>query len=341
MDLKSLIFTLCEQSGTPGREDNVSDKICEKISEYANVSKDINGNVHAVMGNPDGKCILLDAHIDQIGLVVTKINEKGFLKVSPSGGMDMRIMNDTLFTVHGKEDIKAVVCCLPPHLSDGAEDTAVSADKLWLDTGMSYERISNLVEIGDSVTFAQKGGNLLGNRIFSPALDNRCCASLLIRCAELLKDSKLNCRVNFLFSSKEEVGGMGATTGSFIVKPDKAIVFDVSFASQCGVSSSESGELSKGPMLGLAPILDREIYNDLKALGEKYNIPTQNEVMGGRTGTNADNISISAGGIKTGLVSIPLRNMHTPAEVIDVDDIELTSQLIYRYITDVFDKEAK
>ncbi len=335
MELKNLIFTLCSQQGIPGREYEITDKIAEILGENNSVYdiyRDKNNNLHASLGNPDGKTIMLDAHIDQIGFVVTKIDENGFLKVSKVGGMDMRVMNDTLFTVHGKEPVKAVVCCLPPHLSDGNEDTAVSEDKLWLDTGMSKERVESLIEIGDSITFAQECMELAGTKIAGPALDDRCCAALLIRCAEILKDKKLNCKVEFLFSSKEEVGGMGAQTGSFIVQPDEAIAFDVSFAKQSGVSDASSGKLSKGPMIGYSPVLSREIYDRLICIAKENNISYQHEIMGGKTGTNADEISITAGGRKTGLISIPLRNMHTQAEIIDVQDIENTAQLVCKYI---------
>ena len=335
MDTQKLILELCSVNGVSGREGEIADKIAgilANINGVYDIHKDINGNLHACMGKNESKTIMLDAHIDQIGMIVTKIDEKGFLKVSHVGGMDMRIINDTLFTVHGKEDIKAVVCCLPPHLSDGNEDTAVSKDKVYLDTGMSYERVKSLVEIGDSVTFAQLGVALCDGRIASPALDDRCCAAVLIRCAELLSEKDLDCKVNFLFSSKEEVGGMGARTGAFTVKPDCAIAFDVSFAKQPGVSDCESGELSKGPMIGISPTLSREMSNELKLIAKDNNIPYQTEIMGGTTGTNADDISANAGGIKTALISVPLKNMHTPAEIIDVSDIENSALLAAKYI---------
>ncbi|MCR5636898.1 MAG: M28 family peptidase [Clostridiales bacterium] len=338
MDTQKLILELCSAHGISGREEKAADKIAEILADIKgiyDIHKDINGNLHACMGTNETKTILLDAHIDQIGMVVTKIDEKGFLKVSPVGGMDMRIINDTLFTVHGKEDVKAVVCCLPPHLSDGNEDTAVSKDKVYLDTGMSCERVKELVEIGDGVTFAQQGFALCDGRIASPALDDRCCAAVLIKCAELLSEKELDCKVHFLFSSKEEVGGIGAKTGAFSIKPDRAIAFDVSFAKQPGVADCDSGEMSKGPMIGISPTLSRDMTNELKLIAKNNNIEYQTEIMGGTTGTNADDISANAGGIKTALISVPLRNMHTPAEIIDVNDIENSALLAAKYILQI------
>ena len=173
MTMQEILFKLCSAGGISGNEMSAADVAADLISNYARVSRDTNGNIFATMGKDGEKNILIDAHIDQIGFIVTKIDDEGFLKLSPCGGTDMRVMNDTLLTVMGKKKINAVACCLPPHLSDGNEDKAISKQSIWADTGLSAECVKKLVSIGDSVVFDQKPAELLKTRITAPSLDNR------------------------------------------------------------------------------------------------------------------------------------------------------------------------
>ena len=275
----------------------------------------------------------LDAHIDQIGFVITSITSKGFLKAEKCGGIDLRVVQGCGVKIYGKEVIKGIVCCMPPHLSDGNEDKAIGADKVYIDTGLSYDEVNNVVSIGDTVSFYEEPEMLLNNRVTSPGLDNRASVASIIRVAQLLQGKKCNYKVVALFSSQEETYQLGAKTGAFISDADEAIVVDVSFASQPDISGQYSNiELSKGPMLCVCPTLNKDMYKDLVNTAIKCNIPYQNEVCGGMTGTNADSITICKNGIKTALISIPEKNMHTQAEIVELSDIENTALLISQYI---------
>ena len=144
---------------------------------------------------------------------------------------------------------------------------------------------------------------------------------------------ELDCKVVILLSAQEETYGSGAMTGAFQIDADEAIVVDVSFANQPDVSGQYGNiELNKGPMLGYSPILNRQMTERLKALAESEGIPLQYEAMSGRTGTNADHISVTKSGVKTAMLSIPERYMHTQAEVMHPDDAERTAKLIAAYI---------
>ena len=131
-----------------------------------------------------------------------------------------------------------------------------------------------------------------------------------------------------MLSSMEEVGGQGAETGGFTVMPDYAIAVDVSFGDGFGCAPEKTAPLGGGTMLGYAPILDREFTLKLKKLAETHEIPVQHEPMGGRTGTDADELAIAGQGVRTALLSIPLRSMHTVAETIDPEDVVNTAQLM-------------
>ena len=166
-------------------------------------------------------------------------------------------------------------------------------------------------------------------------MDDRAGCAALIRCAQLLHGENLSCGLTVLLSSREEVGGQGAQTGTFSLEPTEAIVVDVSFAAQPGVDPAKCGKLGGGPMIGMAPILNRPMVHRLKELAKKNEIPFTMEIMGGETGTNADGIAVSRAGVHTAMVSIPLRYMHTPVEVIDVQDVEYTARLLAEYVKGV------
>ena len=329
-----LLKRLCTAKGVSGREENVCALIRDEIADYADsVTIDVNNNVIATVGDTSVHNIMLDAHLDEIGFIVTYIDDNGFVKVSQSGGMDYRVANDTRFKIlTSSGELTAVVCCLPPHLSDGGEDKAPDKDAVYLDTGLPAEKVRSLVNLGDTVAYDVPPLSLLNGRFSCCSTDNRACCALLIRVAELIRKNPVRSGVTFAFTSQEETYGRGAMTAAFKTQPDEAISVDVSFASQGGVAEYESGKLGGGGMICISPVLSRKMSYRFITLAKENGIPYQLEVVGGRTGTNADRISVSGSGIPTALVSVPQRNMHTGAEIVSLDDIESTAQLIYQYI---------
>lgn len=330
--LRDMIFDLSEANGTPGAESEISNIIEKYVSKFADVKKDKFGNVTAEM--PAGeKTILLDAHMDRIGMIVTGIEDGGFLRVAKCGGMDARVLAAQDVTIWGKEPVYGVVTSTPPHLST-PEDAkkAKDFDAILIDTGMTKEEAEKLISQGDRITVRCPHGEMENGRIFGAALDDRAGCAAIIRAAELVSKEKERPSVKLLFSGQEETGGDGAITGSFNLDADECIAVDVSFADAPDMPSEKCGKLNKGPMIGIAPVLDYRISQKLKTVAEEKKIPYQLELMGDSTGTNADHIAISKGGIKTGLVSIPQRNMHTGVEIIAVDDVENAAKLIAEYI---------
>ncbi|MEE1155559.1 MAG: M20/M25/M40 family metallo-hydrolase [Acutalibacteraceae bacterium] len=331
--MENILTKLCACTTVSGNELENFQLIKKLLPENTLLESDNNGNIVATLGNSNSdNIILLDAHNDQIGFIVTYIDEKGFIKVSNCGGIDRRVLLGSVVTVKGKYDIKGIICCLPPHLSDGGEDKAPSADSIYIDTGLSKEDVTALVSLGDRVVINATPKKLLGTRFTGVGLDNKAGVATIIKVAHLLSNEELNCCVKLLFSCQEETGFLGSKTASFSISPKCAIVVDVSFATQPSVPSEKCGVMSKGPMIGIAPILNKDIFAYLKNIAENNNIPYQIEVMNSTTGTNADAITISKGGVPTGLVSIPLRNMHTQAEVVDMQDIDNSAQLIATFI---------
>ena len=333
MDIRSTVVSLSEISGTSGSESKAAQLALGMLREYCPDAEIINGNVTGKFGtHKEGlPSLLLDAHIDQIGFAVTYITDDGFIKVGNIGGIDRRLLPAQPVVVHGSRDIKGVICSVPPHLTSGGSEV-LEMDDVAIDTGLTKEELEKLVSLGGTVTFDVTCRDLIGSRITGGALDDRCGVASILYALELLKGSDLAYNVTVLFSTQEEVGERGAKIGAFEIDPDIALAVDVSFAYAIGEEESKCGYLGKGPMIGISPSLSREISDELINTAKSADIPYQIEVMSGLTGTNADRFSVNRCGAKACTVSIPLRNMHTPVEVIDLNDVELTAKLLAAYI---------
>lgn len=333
MDIKEKIIALSEMQGASGDETPAALLALDMLREYCPDADIINGNVVGKFGvHSDGlPSLVLDAHIDQIGMCVTYITSEGFVKIGNLGGLDRRLLPAQQIVIHGKKDIKGVICSVPPHLSAGDGKVLEIAD-IAIDTGYSKSELVKIVSLGDSITFDVKCRNLMGNRITGGALDDRCGVAAILHTLELLKKRETAYNVTVIFSAQEELGERGAKIGAFSLAPDIAIAVDVSFAYAEGEDEKKCGYLGKGAMIGISPCLSREISNGLINAAKSANLPYQLEIMNGLTSTNADRYSSSREGAKTCTLSIPLRNMHTPVEVIDVDDVVNTAEILAEFI---------
>lgn len=332
MDAKKLCFSLAEKNGTSGDEREVCEYAKELLSEYMTAKIDVLGNVVGTLGDR-GPHILLDAHIDQIGLVVRHIDDKGFLLIDKVGGPDLRVLIGAEVIVHGKENIFGVISSVPPHLQKGdSKNECIDLNTMAVDIGMSKESAEKIIAVGDRITLKTQQLELIGDKIASPSFDDRCCVAVILKALEMTKDKLNNITVSVLFSTQEETGGSGAKTGSFALMPDYAIALDVGFGDDPYTDKTQTIALGKGPSIGISPTLDREFTKELKELCKAKDIPFQHDVMGGRTGTNADSINNTGRGVKTALISIPLRYMHTGVEVISMADIENAAKLLAEYL---------
>jgi len=327
MDIKNTLFELSQAAGI-GNITEAADKAYEILSNYAVCEK----NGLTVLGKIKGKSdhtLMLDAHIDEIGFVVTDVDDDGFLTVKNCGGIDLRTLPARTVTIHGKERVRGVFCATPPHLGGPKEYDDIQSLKI--DTLLGKEA-KEVISVGDFVTFYQSACELMNGRITGKSLDNRASVTCLLELACRLSGKELPFNVVFAFTDMEELGTRGAKTAAFSISPDEAIVIDVSFADAPDVSGNDCGKLGKGAMIGMSPVLDKAISKKLVATAKENNLSYQTEVMGSSTGTNSDVISISKSGVKTALVSIPLRNMHSDVEIIDIKDIENVCDLLENYI---------
>ena len=336
LELKNVIFDLSSADGVSGEESCAAQYALKYLKNYTDDCFIKNGNVIGNFGNRKNGTphILIDAHIDQVGLIVTNIYESGFIGFSNVGGIDRRLLPAQQVCIHGKKKLAGVVCSTPPHLS-GSDNKINKIEDFYIDTGMSFEAESNIVEPGDRITFASMPKELLNDRITGPALDDRSGVASILYALELLRNQKYECSFSVTFSAQEELGERGAKIAAFDIDPDIALAVDVSFAYCLGDREYECGKMGQGPMIGISPSLSREISDKLIEISKNENIPYQLEVMNGLTSTNADQFSVNRTGCKACTVSIPLKYMHTPSEIIQIDDVENTGRLIAAYIRSV------
>ena len=336
LELKNVIFDLSSADGVSGEESCAAQYALKYLKNYTDDCFIKNGNVIGNFGNRKNGTphILIDAHIDQVGLIVTNIYESGFIGFSNVGGIDRRLLPAQQVCIHGKKKLAGFVCSTHPHLS-GSDNKIKKIEDFYIDTGMSFEAVSNIVEPGDRITFASMPKELLNDRITGPALDDRSGVASILYALELLRNQKYECSFSVTFSAQEELGERGAKIAAFDIDPDIALAVDVSFAYCLGDREYECGKMGQGPMIGISPSLSREISDKLIEISKNENIPYQLEVMNGLTSTNADQFSVNRTGCKACTVSIPLKYMHTPSEIIQIDDVENTGRLIAAYIRSV------
>lgn len=337
----SIIKKLSETATPSGFEYTSSKRIAAIMERYLDsVSIDIFGNVigYRSCGKKKAKCLLLDAHIDEIGLIVTG-EKDGFLTFSNVGGVDPRILPATQVTVLSTPPRKGVITATPPHLQGtGDGEKTIKVEELYIDVGADGE---SGIPVGTPVIFDSGCVELCENNISSRALDDRASLAAILYAMELLKDKKLGIDIVVTASTQEELGCRGAGVAAYNANPDWAIVVDVTHASTPGVDKSLTFDAGSGVAIGVGANMTRKMSDALIEIAKDKKIPHTVEVSGGHSGTNAWTVQILREGIATGLLSIPLKYMHTPVETVRKKDIEAVAKLIFRFATHLSERGGK
>ncbi len=337
MDIPKILEQLCGLGGASGGEEKAHETVLKLLKSYIpNVKADNFGNITGFSEGDEKKpLVLLEAHLDRIGMIVTKIDEDGFLKVSGMGTDRRTLLAQSVTVYCGDKTVKGVISTLPPHLSTDSSKAPKTED-IAVDVGMTKEKAEQIVSLGDLVLIDGRFSRLRDTRVCSPATDDRAGVCAVLYALDLLKEEKeLPVRLAVLFAAQEEVGCRGSKIAAFNIAPDYAVAVDVSFAQSKGVDYPQAGELGKGAMIGIAPSLSREISQKLIKIARDKEIPYQIEAMSGTTGTDADSITVAKGGVSTGLISIPQRYMHTPCEVVDTEDIKWAGMLMAEFVKSI------
>ncbi len=282
--------------------------------------------------NENRRSVMIATHMDAIGLMVTRI-EGEWLGITDIGGVDPRVLPGTPVTIYGREAIPGVVVqppgkLLPASVGDGP----VPMDKLLIDTGLTARELAQKVRIGDVVSYASEPTELAGDIISGHTLDNRASVAALTIALEELQTKAHSWDVWAVATAQEEETLGGAYTSAFGLKPDIAIAVDVTFAKGPGASDWQTHSLGKGPSLGFGPNIHPFLHKKFKELAEKLEMPHDVDVMPRMSGTDGYATQVSAEGIPTMVVSIPLRYMHTPVEMVAIKDIQRTGRLLAEFI---------
>lgn len=341
MDASALDFLrqLIETPSPSGYERPVQEVVRRYVARFADrVTTDLHGNVIAAR-NPDAPLrLMLAGHADQIGLLVQHVDSEGFVYVQTIGGWDTQVLIGQRLTIWGDAGpVHGVMARKPTHLLTDEERKQVPKMKdLWLDIGVkNKEEADKLVRVGDPVTLELKMHQMPSGLAHAPAMDDKCGLWVVV---EALRRAgpELRCGLFAVSTVAEEIGLRGARTAAYSIDPQVGIAVDVTHATDCPtIDKKQEGDvrLGAGPVIYRGPNMSPVVVKRLIATAQAAEIPFQLAANGRATGTDANSIQVSRGGVATGLVSIPNRYMHSPVEMISLEDIDRAADLLAKFAT--------
>ena len=266
--------------------------------------------------------------MDAIGFIVTAIEPGGFLRFGPVGGWDARLLLGLPVTVMGRQPLPGLVGSRPPHvLGPELARKVLPWEECFIDCGLPEEELRRQVRVGDLIAPRREFLRLQGRRCAGRALDNRVSLAAVILAVQALAARRHEAEILVLATAKEEVGGGGAGPGVWGLEADAAIVLDVTFATQPGLSDAP-GSLGGGPLIGLGPNLHPAVEARLRRLALAAELKHGREPLPGSSGTDAWAMQVSASGLPCGLLSVPIRYMHSTVEMVDLTDLERAARLV-------------
>ena len=336
MTLKELIISLSGVMSVSGNERRGGEELKKLIGGvFDDYKTDALGNHLFIKkcGRPNAPRILVDTHFDEIGMMVTGIKEGGFLSVTNIGGVDTRILPASEVIIYGKEPVYGVFAAKAPHLSTAADmEKLTPLSEMLIDTGYTKEELEELCPLGTPVGFKPIYAELLNDRLAGKAFDDKACGACAIFGIDAVQRRDLAGDVYFLFSAYEETGMTGARVAGFGIRPDYALVLDVTHASVPEAKDRYLPEFGSGVAVAASPITNRKLTRMVTELCKSGNVPFTVDACPGSTGTNANVLGISAEGIPTALCSLPLKSMHTSAEVLSMEDARALSRVVSLFI---------
>lgn len=280
--------------------------------------------------------IMFDAHMDEVGMMVTQILDGGFLRITSIGGLDTRILPAADVTIYGKETLYGVIVSTPPHLQSGDAMSLPKVDDLMIDTGLSKEKAEELIPVGTPVSYRFKLTKLKNNCICGKGFDDKICAVAGIAAIEQLINDGYEGELILLLSTKEEIS-RAVVAAVYELQPDYAIVSDVccAWVPECDKDAKRKTTVGDGPEISLSAITDVRFTKRFIEFAKKNGYRHTVCVEATSTGTNANDIPLVGLGVPTLLVSIPLKNMHTYSEVVSLDDVADTAALVTGFIKEL------
>ena len=335
--MRQALERLCTCTAPSGFEGPAAAVAAELLRPLVDeVSIDRMGNVLGVRRSktPGAPKLLLDAHLDEIGLIVTGV-EDGFLRFRSIGGVDPRMLPGRELVVLTDPPLRGLVACP----AGGDEDKSVPLNELYVDVGLSQEEAERAVPVGTPMVYRAGCFPLGEDQMCGKSMDDRACFVTLLRAAELLHDKELDVELHIMGSTREEVSGAGAVVGTWAVAPDFCVAVDVTHGKTPDGPADKTFALGGGPAIGVGPNMTRWMTERMIDKAREHGIPYQLEIMSGHTGTNGWEMQISREGVATSVLSLPLKYMHTPVETLSLADMEGVAQLLAAFVENL-GKEA-
>jgi endoglucanase len=337
MEIKEFLARLVTVPGISGNEEAVAQLISQAFEPYCQeVRIDRFYNVYGRKTDvirDDMPKVMIAAHMDEIGLMVTDIDERGFIRFTTVGGVDPRILLAQEVEVHGRQKLFGVIGAKPPHIQQ-REDAkkAIKIKDMAIDVGLPYEKVKELVNIGDAITFVSPLTDLRGQMVSGKSLDDRAGVAVLLQTMKELDALRFAADVFFVATVQEEVGVRGATISAYKVEPDIGIAIDVTHGDMPDAPRDETFSMNKGPVIAVGPNMHPKLTQKLMDVAKEYGMDYMVEVEPRPTGTDARAIQISRRGVPTVLIEIPLRYMHTTVETLNLNNIKQAARLLARFI---------
>ncbi|AGB41319.1 peptidase family protein [Halobacteroides halobius DSM 5150] len=339
MENKQKLSELSEAIGVSGYEAKLAKQVGDLFIDYVDEIKyDALGNLISCKegAGTNNLKIMLAAHIDEIGLMITDIEDEGFLRFTPVGGVDQRTLVGQEVLVHGEEKYHGIIGAKPPHVQEADErKKAYKMKDLYIDLGLAADKVKKEINVGDIVSFVREFKKLENDRVSGKSIDDRAGVLVLLHTLQELKKLRHQADFYAVATVQEEVGVRGATTSTYGVVPDIGVAVDVSHGIMPGVSDENASELGEGPAVGFGPHVHPQLFNKFEEIAKDLEIPYQVDPSNTPAGTDAYAIQVTRSGIPTALITIPLRYMHTSVETISFKDVKRAGRLLAHFIAEI------
>ena len=328
--------------GPSGYEQQIQKVVRDYASSFADrIETDLHGNVTVSINPESDQRIMLAGHCDQIGMLVSYIDENGFIYAQTIGGWDpQQLIGQRMMIWTNEGPVAAVIARKPIHLLTDEERKQVVKDRdLWLDIGAAdHEEAQDIVKIGDPITLELGFQQMRNNLANAPGMDNRTGVWVIIEAARRCSERNPGCAIHAVSTVQEEIGLRGARTAAFGIAPHIGIAVDVTHATDCPtIDKRQRGDISlgRGPVIFRGPNMNPKVTERLMDISADRDIPYQLSSLGRAAPNDSNALQISRAGVATGLVAIPNRYMHSAVETISLDDIDNAADLLSEFCGNV------
>ncbi len=333
MKIEDFLREVTAIPGVTGNEGAAADYIADAFRPYADEVRVTPLNCVVARQKGEGPKVLICAHLDEIGMMVSRIEEDGSLRLQSVGGVDPRVLPGMRVRVYAREGmLLGVVGATPPHLLKEADrKNNYNWDTLFVDLGMDAEQVRQKVRLGDTVCFEARYVEMKNDRVATKTADDRACVAIMLEAARRLRQMAHQADLYFVATCQEEIGSYGALISGFALEPDMGVAFDVCHAETPGAPRNSTSKITS-LVTSKGPFLNSFLVKKLEETAKENGIELQFAVDPRYTSTDADELSVTRAGVPTVLLSLPIKYMHTNVETLDMHALKEGGRLLAHYL---------